>query len=343
MPVCNELHTRPLDHLDARANGAHPGRNARSWSSLIAAGALLGAFLTGACHPPVKSTLPGPPTAADLAQLWIEPPAGRDLFWGVGGKPLAPDPAATYTVIEIKRTGFSEGYTVTGPGGRQWSAKFPPEASTEVVASRIHWAVGYHQPPIYYVQKWLAEKATKPNPQLPARFREKDPPLGGGLEDTGTWSYYQNPFVGTRQLKGLIVLQAMLGNSDLKDDNNAKYALSKPLEGARTWYVARDLGHTFGRTGVVDAPRGDVDIFEQTPFIKGVVNGRVTFDWRGRHDVLFEDITPADVRWICGRLQRIRDAQWRDAFRAGGYPPVDAERFIRRLKQKIAEGMALKG
>ena len=57
----------------------------------------------------------------------------------------------------------------------------------------------------------------------------------------------------------------------------------------------------------------------------------------------FDDITPADVRWICGRLQRLRDAQWQDAFRAGGYPPVDAERFIRRLKQKIAEGLALKG
>lgn len=343
MRVCNQFHTQTLNNLDEHADGAHPGRDARSWPSLVAASAVLGAFLTGACHPPVKSTLPGPPTAADLAQLWIEPQAGRDLYWGVGGKALAPDPTAPYTVIEIKRTGFSEGYTVTGPGGRQWSAKFPPEASTEVVASRIHWAVGYHQPPIYYVQKWLAEKATKPNPQLPARFREKAPALGGGLEDTGTWSYYQNPFVGTRELKGLIVLQAMLGNSDLKDDNNAMYALSKPFEGARIWYVARDLGHTFGRTGVVDAPRGDVEIFEKTPFIKGVVNGRVTFDWRGRHDVLFEDITAADVRWICGRLQRIRDAQWRDAFRAGGYPPVDADRYIRRLKQKIAEGLALKG
>ena len=49
------------------------------------------------------------------------------------------------------------------------------------------------------------------------------------------------------------------------------------------------------------------------------------------------------MRWICGRLQRLSDAQWRDAFRAGGYPPDDAERFIRRLKQKIAEGLALKG
>ena len=306
--------------------------------------AAIGAMLlVTACHPAVKSTLPNPPTRNQIAQLWVEPAPGRDLYWGVGGKALAPDPAATYTVLEVKRTGFSPGYTVAGPDKRQWSAKLPPEAPTEVVASRIHWGLGYHQPPIYYLVKWQAEKTPSPNPQLPARFREKNPAFQGGLEETGTWSYYQNPFVGTRELKGLIVLQAMLGNSDLKDDNNATYALGKPFEGARTWYVARDLGHTFGRTGVLDAPRGDLEVFEKTPFITGVVNGRVTFDWRGRHDALLDDITPADVRWICGRLQRLRDGQWRDAFRAGGYPPADAARFIRRLKQKIAEGLALQG
>ncbi len=98
------------------------------------------------------------------------------------------------------------------------------------------------------MQRWLADKATSPNPQLPARFREKDPAFQGGLEDTGIWSDDENPFVGTRELKGLLVLQAMLGNSDLKEENNAIYALKTPFEGARTWYVARDLGHTFGRT-----------------------------------------------------------------------------------------------
>ena len=311
--------------------------------TLTLAALVTGVLAVAGCHPPVKSTLPGPPTRTQLAELWSEPAAARDLFWGVGGKGLAPDPAATYTVVEIKQGGFSRGYTVTGPGKREWSVKFPPEAPTEVVASRILWGVGYHQPPIYYLQRWQADKATQPNPQLPARFREKNPAFAGGIEDAGTWSYYQNPFVGTPQLRGLLVLQAMLGNSDLKDEQNAKYTLRQPLEGARTWYVARDLGQTFGRTGVLDAPRGDIDVFEKTPFITGLVNGRVTFDWRGRHDALINDITPADVRWICARLQRLRDSQWRDAFRAGGYTPEDTTRFIRRLKQKIAEGLALKG
>jgi hypothetical protein len=67
----------------------------------------------------------------------------------------------------------------------------------------------------------------------------------------------------------------------------------------------------------------------------------VRFDWRGRHDVLVQDLTPADVRWICERLAALTDAQWGDAFRAGGYAPALAERFIRRMKQKIKEGLAL--
>jgi hypothetical protein len=291
---------------------------------------------------PPQNTAQAGAARADLAELWVDPGRGRDLFWGVGGKRLAPDPAARYTVIEIKRGGYSRGYTVTDPKQREWSAKFPPEASTEVAASRILWGVGYHQPPIYYLDEWHADKATSPNPQLPARFREKDPDLHG-LTTDGSWSYYRNPFAGTPQMNGLLVLHVMLGNSDLKDEQNALYTLKEPLEGAATWYVARDLGQTFGRTGVLEAPRGDPDVFDQTPFIKAVANGRVQFDYRGRHKALFQEITPADVRWICERLDRLTDAQWQDAFRAGGVPGVTAERFIRRMKQKIAEGRALKG
>jgi hypothetical protein len=297
--------------------------------------------LLTACTNPVKSTLPGPPTPAQLAELWTPPGRARDLFTGVGGAQLAPDPAATYTVIEIKRSGFSRGYTVTDSKDREWSAKFPPEAQTEVTASRILWGIGYHQPPIYYLAEWNAARAPSPNPQLPARFRQKDPDLHG-LKAGGSWSYYRNPYVGTRELNGLLTLQAMLGNSDLKDEQNVLYTLADPFEGARRWYVARDLGQSFGRTGTIDAPRGDPDVFEETPFIKGVSGGHVQFHYQGRHRVLFERIRPSDVRWICGQLKQLTDEQWADAFRAGGFAKPVADRFIRRMKQKIDEGLALK-
>lgn len=296
---------------------------------------------TAGCQAKIRSTLNAPPTSAQIAELWVDPGRNRDLFWGVGGRELAPDPAARYTVIEMKRGGFSRGYTVKDPGGREWSIKFPPEAATEVAASRILWGIGYHQPPVYYLPEWQASKATSPNPQLPARFRERAPAFHG-LESGDTWSYYENPFVGTRQMNGLLTLQAMLGNSDLKDLQNAVYTLTTPVEGAKRWYVARDLGQTFGRTGAVDPPRGDPDVFDETRFILGVEDGYVRFDYHGRHGVLFERISPADVRWVCQRLAALSDEQLQDAFRAAGYPKAIADRFIRRLEQKIAEGLRLK-
>jgi hypothetical protein len=299
------------------------------------------AGLVIACLSVIRSTLVAAPDPAPIAELWVQPERDRDLYWGVGGKRLAPDPKMRYTVIEIKRGGFSRGYTVKDEKNREWSTKFPPEAAPEVAASRIIWGVGYHQPPVYYLAEWQAHKATSPNPQLPARFRERTPDLHG-LDADGIWSYSRNPFVGTRQLNGLLTIQAMLGNSDLKDTQNATYTLKEPFEGARRWYVARDLGQSFGRTGVLDPPRGDVEVFEQTPFIKGVVDGAVHFEYHGRHRVLFDRISPADVRWICDRLAQLTDQQLRDAFRAAGYPQVTADRFVRRLQQKIAEGRQVK-
>lgn len=298
------------------------------------------ACLATACQTTIRSTLPSPPTPDQTAELWRAPERTRDLFLGVGGARLAPDPSATYKVLEVKRAGFSMGLTVEGPGERKWSAKMPPEAPTEVVASRLLWGLGYHQPPIYYLGQWNADGAPDPNPQLPARFRETKPDLHG-LASEEIWSYYKNPFVGTKELNGLLVLQVMLGNSDLKDEQNALYTLTEKFEGASRWYVARDLGQSFGRTGVLDAPRGDATVFEETPFIKGMAGQYVRFDYRGRHGVLFDRITVADVRWICEKLRRLTDTQWQDAFRAGGYAPETANRFIRRFKQKIEEGLAL--
>ena len=317
-------------------------RNANTRLALIALAAAVGLGANGCGASKIQSTLDAPLTAAQLAQLWVAPEPNRDLFDGVGGKRLAPDPSARYTVIEIKRGGYSRGYTVVGPEDREWSVKFPPEASTEIAASRLFWGIGYHQPPTYLLKAWTAEKATSPNPQLPARFREKDPALNG-LDAGESWSYYENPFVGTRQMNGMLVLHAMLGNSDLKDEQNVIYTLEKPHEGASRWYVARDLGQTFGRTGLIDPPRGDIEVFEETPFIRGVENGKVRLEYRGRHKALFENITPADVRWVCERLNTLSDEQWRDAFRAGAIDPRASERFIRRMKQKIAEGLRLKG
>jgi hypothetical protein len=104
----------------------------------------------------------------------------------------------------------------------------------------------------------------------------------------------------------------------------------------------RDLGHSFGETGKFGADRNDILEFESEAFITGVSDGKVKFNWSGFHKELVSHLTPDDVRWTCERLARLSDEQWADAFRAGGYEPELAQRYIRRFKQKIAEGLALR-
>jgi hypothetical protein len=298
--------------------------------------------LTFGCHAAVKPVPPESPSAGRMEELWREPPPDRDLYGGIGGMAQGPTPGDRYRVVALKTAGFSQGYTVTDSHDRKWSVKFPPEAQPEVTASRLFWGLGYHQVPVYLLPKWNGEKTLEPNPQRPARFRAKDIVVDGAqLKEGEAWSYYQNPFVGSRELAGMIVLHVMLGNSDLKDQQNVMYLLDRPIDGSEVWYVARDLGHSFGRSGLSNAKRNDIEAFEKSKFITGVENGVVKFDFHGRHGALVDRITPADVRWICSRLNALSDRQWRDAFRAGAYDSALAARFISRMKQKIAEGLSL--
>jgi hypothetical protein len=297
-----------------------------------------------ACQPRRPAATPSATSGgepADLAQLWIEPEPGRDLFHGAGGARLAPDPTAWFRVTEVKIGGFSQGYNVVDDQGRRWSAKFPPEASPEVAVARILWGLGYHQPPVYFLREWKARGADLPNPQYPARFREFDPDFHG-MTYKGNWSFYDNPFLGTRELNGLLVVQAMLGNSDVKDSNNALFELKTAAENATRWYVVVDTGHSFARSTNTEPTGGDVAVFEKRRFVVSAADGVVALNIQGKHRGLFDRMPAEHVAWVCERLQRLTEQQWRDAFRAGGYEPATAGRFVAKMKAMAAEGAALR-
>jgi hypothetical protein len=311
-----------------------------------AVGLLVGsALMLDACallpKPAIKRVASEPPPEK-MAEFWVEPAdlAGRDLFWGPGGRENAPDPGGRFEFV-ARKTGsfkFSRGFDVKDAHGIAWSVKFWPESQTEVVASRIMWAMGYHQPPTYYLAHWtLSGNTGWAGPQDGARFRPSLP----WLDHKGDWDWHDSPFTGTQPWRGALVMMVMLNNSDLKPAQNALYELKEPREGAGRWYVVRDLGASLGETGTLWAKRNDPGTFEKEAFIEGVEDGRVRFHYSGRWKELFQDLTPADVRWTCERLARISPQQWQDAFRAADYPDDVAQRFIRRFQQKIAQGMAL--
>ena len=291
----------------------------------------------------------GPLTAAQLAELRVDPgDSPRDLFWGVGGPRHAPPANAVYALVAKDATGFSVSYDVTSPDGIEWSAKIGPEAQTEVVVSRILWGLGYHQPPIYYLPSWtLRQKDDAPGgierKESEARFRPKLAELER-LPDT--WHWADNPFSGTRELKGLLVVLLMLNSTDLKDSNNSVYKAaplaSAPSIRAGTWFMVRDLGAALGETGKLYPRRNWLEGFEEQAFITAVTASGVEFDYDGRHEDLLSMIGPADLQWAAQQLSRLTDAQWRDAFRAGNYAAPSAERYITRIKEKIADGLALR-
>jgi hypothetical protein len=279
------------------------------------------------------------PSPAELAALWIAPTGERDLYWGIGGERLAPPVERTFRLEARDDSGFSISYDVKSPDGTSWSAKIGPEAQSEVVMSRLLWGLGYHQPPVYYLPSWTVTDGTHSQRESEARFRPKLKQLDHKRE---YWRWSQNPFLGAREFRGLLVVLLMLNSTDLKDDNNAIYDVKNGWDGAERWFLVRDLGAALGETGKLYPRRNWLEGFERSGFITNVAANHVEFDYRGRHQELLRMITPDDVRWAAQRMSGLTDRQWHDAFRAANYDPPIAERFILLIKARIADGLALR-
>lgn len=279
---------------------------------------------------------------AKMAELW-EPAADlerRDLLHGPGGTERLPDVHGRYDFLRVKETGTQPGYDVTDEQGQEWSVKQGVEGRTEVVVSRLVWAIGYHQPYLYYLPQWTLTRDGQGTVQPGGRFRLE----AGAQKKVGEWSWRNNPFLHTRPMAGLLVLMMMVNNWDLKTAQNATYQIAGDNEGPLHRHMVRDLGASFGRTswfsfGTKDNPSH----FEDERFIKAVEGPRVRFHFQGawREPQLHSSVTRGDVRWLCELLARLSPEQWMDAFRAGGYDEPEAARYISRLHQKIAEGLSV--
>jgi hypothetical protein len=322
------------------------GQVIRSLASVVCAAALL--LQAAACSRPVRVLHPADGIAT-IDELWQAPAdlERRDLFHGSGGPERAPR-HDSFTFVARDTSGWSPGFDVR-QDDVEWSVKLGPEAQSEVVASRLLWAIGYHQPPTYYLERWNLT-GVESGPQPAGRFR----PSLAGHDVVADWSWYENPFVGSRPFGGLIVANLILNSWDWKTSNNKLYRLGEPTNGVTRWFVVRDLGASLGGTtypailkwfrlrGFGQGTRNDLATFEAQGFIRGVEDGRrVTFDYRGIYRDVIDTVTPADVRWACTLMARLTDEQWRDAFRAGGYNPDQAARYIAKIKEKVAQGLSL--
>ena len=296
---------------------------------------------------PVEGRLTQHESADPSQEVWVDPVdlESRDLFRGPGDGPQPPAENGAFEFVTKDTTGRSPGYDVRDAAGVVWSVKLGPEAQAEVVSSRLLWAIGFHQPPTYYVNAWTLT-GQEAGPQAGGRFR----PEIDQWNDVGEWRWDEFPHTATAAYAGLLVAQMFLNNWDLKNSNNKIIERAHPT--APRLYVVRDLGASLGsneqakwvrwtKLRFEQGTKNDVKGFEESGFIDGVEDGYVKFSYSGPNKPLVSRLTPAHVRWTSKLMSRLSDGQWQDAFRAGDYPPDDANRFIAKFKAKIAEGLAL--
>lgn len=290
------------------------------------------------CPADIRMTMPDGKTPVSL---WREPTSleTSDVFSGPWGAERAPDPDAVYRILQRKHTGINPGLTVLDPERREWSVKLahgdvrPSEAQVEVVVSRILSAIGYYQPPVYFLPRFTVEDDWGRRTEGEGRFRLKLK----DLKDRGEWSWHRNPFVGSPEYHTLLAVLMTLNASDIKNSNNTVYEYRAGKRSER-WFVVRDVGTALGSTGRFAPQKGNADAFARRPLLRSADGEFVTFEYRGWHQELVRGrLTRQDLARAVALLERLSPRQWHDAFRAGGYTAAEAQPFIDIIASRLAE------
>jgi hypothetical protein len=284
--------------------------------------------------------------------LWKNPGnlRSRDLFLGPGGREMQPD-TSSVTFLKAEQGGYSPKFRVRDGRGREWVAKLGKEAQSETAAVRLLWAIGYPTEINYLVPCAHIQGAPKPRKKVErcerdgfANVRFEARPED--IKRTGEWKWKRNPFVGTRELQGLIVMMGLLNNWDIKDSNNVVIYVPSGSRGnvvAESQYTISDLGATFGKTGNIPffwritRSRNNPKDYARARFVDKVKGNRVAFRYGGKNRGLFKDIAIEDARWIGELLSRLTDRQIADAFRAANYNPTEVSMFTEAVRRRINE------
>ena len=291
------------------------------------------------------------PRPAGVPVLWRAPddlPA-RDLFLGPGGREMRPD-LSRVTLVKEETGGYSKKYRVRDGQGRVWVAKLGKEAQAETAAVRLVWAVGYMTEVNYLAPCVVIEGAPDPGKEFErcqgggfsnVRFEARPE----GVRRLDEWKWSENPFVNTKELKGLVVMMSLLNNWDIKDTNNKiLYVPGADGREGELRYIVSDLGATFGRVKL-DVPglwrirrnRNDPEDYAKDAFLEDVKGGQVYLFYKGKRQDLFDDIRVEEARWIAGLLSKLSDRQIADAFRAANYTPEEVRMLTATVRERIKE------
>ncbi len=293
------------------------------------------------------------------AVIWKDPGniGSKDLFDGPGGE--AERPQLPVKFLEEDKGGHNSKFDVEDSGGTKWKAKLGIEAQPEVVATRLLWAVGYFTNENYFVPDLEVQSlpshlhrgqghVTAPNHVEKVRLQRH--PEGKKI---GQWSWGDKRVKHLREYNGLRVMMALIGNWDLKDENNAIYQDKSGDE----HYLVTDLGTAFGASGdrwTEAQSKNNLKAYQSAKFITKVTASHVSFSFPRFPPFLYvfdlphfvhqvrmrsvgNDVPREDAKWIGSLLAQLSEKQIEDAFKAGGYSPEDAAAYTKAVQGRIAE------
>ena len=290
-------------------------------------------------------------------RIWREPSLAEamDLRYGPGGANGVPAPP--FRFVEEHSSGSQPCVSVSDARNRLWRVKWGHEARPESFAVRLASACGYFAEVTHYVatgtiagvgELTRAKECIQADGTFcEARFELEDRNVRM-LFDEHSWSWDDNPFVGTKQLSGLKIVNMLLSNWDTKDrrdvargSNTAIFEVRTPW-GREARYLITDWGGAMGKWGsnLVARGRWDAAGFEaQTPqFVTGVKEGWVNFGYQGQRTAEIARGIPVEhVEWFYRYARRLQEPALRQALLACGATDEEARSFARALIERIRQ------
>jgi len=276
--------------------------------------------------------------------LWGEPGEvpKLDLYLGIGSEQGMPKPPFQFKKEDT--TGTNPKIKVIDANGVKWNIKFDEEVHAEVAASRLVWACGYKVEESYFVPSGhvngvtglgRARKFIKADGSFKDGMFEKRPNDVARRKDP--WSWSSNPFTGTKELSGLIMLNALVNNWDSKQSNNAIFGKYDHDGSVVEWYAVADWGGSFGKMGsLFSHSKWRLDDFAKQRFISEVSNNTVKLNYSGKMSV-GHSVPLEHARWFAGIVGQLTDTQLQDAFRAAGASQAEVAGFASVVRRKIDE------
>jgi hypothetical protein len=284
------------------------------------------------------------PTQAGVPALWEDRGdlSKLNLILGIGSEVGKPKPPFQFDKEDT--TGTNPKIKIIDANGVKWNLKFDEEVHAEIAASRLAWACGYMVEESYFVPSGKvngvtglgrARKFVGSDGSFANAMAEKRP---DSIARRGVnWDWVSNPFVGTKELSGLAILNCLLSNWDAKTTNNNVLGMYDGKGAVKDWYLVADWGGTFGKTGgFLSHSKWDLADYSKQRFVQGSKGGAVNFHYSGKMSGL-RSVPRDHAQWFLGVIGKLSDNQLRDAFRAAGATQAETEGFAAQIRKRINE------